>query len=216
MNVIELHHIDKAFGDHKVLEDFHLEVEENSFVAIAGPSGCGKSTLLNLIGLLDKPDNGSITLFDKENLKPNSRSVHSLLKNRIGYLFQNFALIDEQSVSYNLDIALEGVRKKEREERKRIALQQVQLPESILKKKVYQCSGGEQQRISIARILLKKCDLILADEPTGSLDEGNKKQVYELLRNLQKMGKTIVMVTHDEELMQLSDTVITLEKLQEE
>lgn len=211
-NAIELHHIYKTFGTQEVLKDLSLEIEENSFTVIAGPSGCGKSTLLNLLGLLDHPDKGEIDLFEHKNIKAYSKQAKKELRDTIGYLFQNFALIDDKTAEYNLSIALDSKTNNNRKEKMIDALIQVGLDESYLKKYIYQCSGGEQQRIAIARLLLKPCKLILADEPTGSLDEDNKILIYKLLRNLQATGKTIVIVTHDQQLMEQADFKIELNK----
>lgn len=209
MRIITLHNISKSYGTQVLFKDYTLEIEQNSFTTIAGPSGCGKSTLLNMIGLLEPYDKGDLILCGSKNIKPYSSKARSVLKTKIGYLFQNFALLENKSVLYNLSLVTDY---KKNKNKMITALQQVGLDESFLKKKVCQCSGGEQQRIAIARLLLKECEVILADEPTGSLDEGNKLQVYELLRTLQDLGKTIVIVTHDEELMNLSDVVIKLNK----
>lgn len=209
-SAVKLHHIEKSFGSQVVLKDLNLEIEEQTFTVITGPSGCGKSTLMNLIGLLDRPDKGEIDLFEHKNIKAYSKDAKRALRDTIGYLFQNFALVDDKDVKYNLSIALDAMPKANRIEKMKDALQQVGLDESYLKKHIYQCSGGEQQRIAIARLLLKPCKLILADEPTGSLDEANKMLVYQLLRKMQEIGKTIIIVTHDEELKELGDHIVSL------
>ncbi|MEG2016909.1 MAG: ATP-binding cassette domain-containing protein, partial [Clostridium sp.] len=182
-----------------------------SFTIVSGPSGSGKSTLLNIIGLLDKKSSGDINLFDQKNVAPFSKKAELLLRDKIGYLFQNYALVENKTVGYNLKIALENVKgtKAEKERMIRKGLKEVGL-EGYEDKNVYKCSGGEQQRIAIARLLLKPCELILADEPTGSLDHGNKMLVVELLKKLHEDGKTIVMVTHDEELMAIGDSQVKL------
>ncbi|WP_323615814.1 ATP-binding cassette domain-containing protein [Erysipelothrix rhusiopathiae] len=206
--MIQIDKITKTFGNRVILKDYSLEIPQNSFTVIAGPSGSGKSTLLNIMGLLDVPDSGNVTLLDQRNLKPFSRSASTMLRKHIGYLFQNFALVPEKTVEYNLKIAMEGY--KHSKDAMIDALKQVGLP-NILDQYVYQCSGGEQQRIAIARLLLKPCDLILADEPTGSLDEANKYLIFDLLKTLQKLGKTLVIVTHDPDLIAQADNVIYLE-----
>lgn len=207
--IIEVKKLCKAFGDQQVFEDFYAEVEENEFVAIAGKSGSGKSTLLNMIGLLDKPSSGEIILFGEKNIKPFSKRAEKMLKHHIGYLFQNFALVENESVYYNMMLAIENQKIKDKKTKIAEALKAVGL-EGYENKKVYKCSGGEQQRISIARLLIKPCDLVLADEPTGSLDHENKKIVFDLLKNLQKLGKTIVVVTHDEEIIAVADRTIMI------
>lgn len=209
MSVLKVENLKKSFGDYVIFDGFHMEIEQGEFVAIEGRSGAGKSTLLNMIGLLDYPDAGDITLFDEKNIKPFTRKAETYLKNHIGYLFQNFALLDDKSVYYNMMLAIEHHKMDNKKQKIAEALKQVGL-EGYEDKKVFKCSGGEQQRISIARLLLKPCELVLADEPTGSLDEENKKIVFSLLKQLQKMGKTVIVVSHDPDLIKIADRVIQL------
>lgn len=211
--MIKINHLDKSYGTHQVLKDLNLEIKDNEFVVIAGESGCGKTTLLNILGLLDTFDLGTYELMGETNIKPHSRKARLMLKDKIGYLFQDFALLENETVKYNLNIALESLKLKNKEALMIEALEKVGLNRSFLKKKICECSGGEQQRVSVARLLLKPCVLVLADEPTGSLDEGNKMMVYQLLRLLQAQGKTIVVVSHDGEFIDLADRVIRLSKL---
>ncbi len=201
--IIQLKDINKSFGDKTVLNKLNLHIETGEFLVISGPSGCGKSTLLNIIGLLDTADEGEYLLFSENAPRPFSSKAEKLLAQKIGYLFQNFALVDHKTVAYNLSIALVGVKREEREARISEVLTQVGL-EGFESKKVYQCSGGEQQRIALARILLKKCELILCDEPTGSLDLQNKNAVIEILQELNHSGKTVVVVTHDSDVVEVA------------
>lgn len=210
--MIEMKNIHKAYGKHVILDKFNLRIYPQEFVVIAGESGCGKSTLLNILGLLDTFQSGSYILMGKENIKPFSKQACSILRNKIGYLFQDFALLENESVKYNLNIALENAKCKNKIKLMIDALEKVGLDEQFLEKKICECSGGEQQRISIARLFLKPCDLILADEPTGSLDSENKMLIYRLLREMQEDGKTIVVVSHDEDFIKLADRVITIKK----
>lgn len=212
MKALEIKKLKKAFGDQVIFHDFSLSVEENEFLVITGASGSGKSTLLNIIGLLDKADEGEINYFDIGQVKAYTRKAEKVLKNDIGYLFQNFALIENESVKYNMMLALENQHIGHKEEKIKEALHKVGL-DGYLDKKIYKCSGGEQQRISIARLLIKPCRLVLADEPTGSLDKANKEIVFSLLKELQKMGKTLIVVTHDEDLAKLADRVVRLEEI---
>ena len=211
MSVVKLEHVYKTFGKHDVLKDLNLELEKGKVYAFTGESGCGKSTLMNLLGLLDKPTSGTITLFGKVNIQPSSKESRILLRDKIGYLFQNFALIENQSVEYNLKLAITYDKERNKKEKVRKALDEVCLS-SYEKQKKFECSGGEQQRVALARLLLKPCELILADEPTGSLDEKNKQEVWMLLKNLKNEGKTIVIVTHDLELANKCDEIISLSK----
>ncbi len=208
MKIVSVKSISKSFQDKHVFDNLSFEIEEGSFVVIMGESGSGKSTLLNMIGLLDKPDNGDIILFDQKNIKPFSRKAEIMLRDKIGYLFQNFALVDNETVEYNLVMALDNVKGNKKDKIKE-ALKIVGL-EEYEKKKVYKCSGGEQQRIALARLLLKPCELVLADEPTGSLDAHNKALVCDLLKQMQSDGKTIVVVTHDETLKEYATQVINI------
>lgn len=208
MAYIEMKHIRKSYGDKKVLEDFNLYVEKGEFIGIRGESGKGKSTLLNIAGLLE-PCEGEIKI---DGNAVTSKDYKNLLKRfhiKIGYLFQNFALIDDTFVYDNLKIVQKRFSK---ENRKKImeVLYKVGFSENILKQKVYQLSGGEQQRIALARIMLYDSDIILADEPTGSLDRKNKEIVMKLLVNLQKEKRTILMVGHDDDALKYCSRIVQL------
>lgn len=203
--VLKLDNISKSYRDKVVLDHFCLEVEKGEFIIITGQSGCGKSTLLNIVGLLDKPDQGQLILFNESDVKPFSKRAEKLLKNKIGYLFQNYALIENETVYNNLHFVIRNPWDKNKKIKE--VLQQVGL-DHFEQKKIYQCSGGEQQRVAIARLLLKPCELILADEPTGSLDQYNKEKIMELLKGFHNQGKTIVLVTHDESIIQYASKVI--------
>lgn len=208
--ILKLQNICKSFDENIIFQDYNMEIEQGSFVIVTGASGCGKSTLLNIIGLLDVANSGKITWFNESNIRPFSKKAEKLLHDKIGYVFQNFALIENETVVYNLDIIFDKkISRHEKEEAIRNVLKKVKL-EGYEDKKIYKCSGGEQQRIALARLMLKPCELILADEPTGSLDQDNKKIIMELLTELNKQGKTILMVTHDHELFPYASRIITL------
>lgn len=211
MPIIQLNNITKSYGSRKIINDFCMEVEEGEFVAITGASGKGKSTLLNIIGLIENVDNGDVLIDGEQNLKPNSNKATKVLREKLSYLFQNFALIDEETVKYNLFLALKYVKgsKSYKLQLIRTTLSKVGL-EDYEKRKIYELSGGEQQRVAIARVMLKPSKIILADEPTGSLDEGNKNTVIKLLQMLNDEGKTIVMVTHDKKVAESCNRVINL------
>lgn len=205
---VEIHHLQKSFNKKTVLDIPELIIPAGSFVIIEGPSGAGKSTLLSLVGLLDSPDQGDIQLFG-QTVKPYSRKSIQFLKEKIGWLFQNYALVDSQTVEYNLDMVLDQKNKKNKPQLLQDALHQVGL-EGKLAGRIYELSGGEQQRVALARLLLKSCDLILADEPTGNLDRENAKRVMNLLKAMQNQGKTILVVSHDRSFDDLADQIIQL------
>lgn len=211
-NVISIQGLEKNFGKKTVFSGFSLEIPEGSFTVISGASGSGKSTLLNIIGLLEKKGKGETEHFGQKNIKPFSTKATNLLKDKIGYLFQNYALVDNATVEYNLKLAMEGHDTSKENNRVKEVLEAVGLA-GFEKKKVYQCSGGEQQRVAIARLMLKPCELILADEPTGSLDHENKMKVVDLLKGFQRAGKTVVLVTHDEDLMHLGEPLIRIDQV---
>ncbi|EJL45403.1 putative bacteriocin export ABC transporter, lactococcin group [Brevibacillus sp. CF112] len=209
--VCELVDVSKRYQDHTVLEQINLKVYEGDMLAITGKSGSGKTTVLNIMGLLEDPSSGTVKLFDKQRPRIGSAQANKLLRTRIAYLFQNFALIDDATVDYNLEVPLlySGKTRAEKQKLKKEALEKVGLDIS-LKQKTYGLSGGEQQRVAIARILLKPCDLILADEPTGSLDVDNRNEIVKLLKELNHKGKTIIIVTHDEYVAGECSRMITL------
>lgn len=209
--VCELVNVSMRYQDHMVLENINLKVCEGEMLAITGKSGSGKTTVLNIMGLLENPSGGTVKLFDKNSPRIGSAQANRLLRTRIAYLFQNYALIDDETVDYNLEIPLLYSRKtrKEKQKLKIDALEKVGL-DIPLKQKIYGLSGGEQQRVAIARTLLKSCDLILADEPTGSLDADNRNEIVKLLKGLNNEGKTIVIVTHDQYVAEACDRIIKL------
>jgi putative ABC transport system ATP-binding protein len=211
MDIIKLQDINKSYANKKVLVDFSLSINEGEFVAITGDSGKGKSTLLNIIGLLENIDSGSLMIDGTESIKVNSGKAMRVIREKISYLFQNFALVDEDTVNYNLNLSLKYIKisKKEKDQRIKKSLIDVGL-DGYEKRKIYELSGGEQQRVSISRAMLKPSKIVLADEPTGSLDEGNAKIVLELLRKLNKNGKTIIIVTHDKKLADQCDRIINI------
>ena len=193
------------------LNGVNREVEDGEFIAIMGPSGCGKSTLLNILGLLDSPTEGKYWLNNEEvgHLKERERTAYR--KGRIGFVFQNFNLIDELTVEENVDLQLKylGVGKAERKERVLEILRKVKLSHRA-KHYPHQLSGGQQQRVAIARAVVGKPSIILADEPTGNLDSKNGMEVMQLLSELNEEGTTIVMVTHSKHDATYASRIINL------
>lgn len=202
--LIELHGVCKSFGDKVLFDDFNCSIAAGEFVVITGESGCGKTTLLNMIEGLEPVSNGNIIVAGLE--ITNTKNLKKYYRNTVGFVFQNFALVEQKTVEENLLMVhpkgKSGITIKE-------ALHSIGMGNS-LKQKVYSLSGGEQQRIALARLRLKNCQLILADEPTGSLDRKNGLLVMDILHRLNRDGKTVLMVTHDESLIQDSDRVIRL------
>ena len=209
MAIVKLENISKSYYHHNVFHDFNLEIDEGEFVIISGKSGSGKSTLCNIIGLLDKPDQGKVFIKDQE-IDYKDSKIAKLLSKNISYLFQNFALIDNKTVGYNLELVYPS--KKERKNNRKLIeekLSEVGMEETY-DKYIYECSGGQQQRVAIARLLLNQGDIIICDEPTGSLDEENKMMVMNLICDMHKRGKTIIMVTHDKTLYSYAKRVIMI------
>lgn len=209
--MIELKNITKKFENKTVFANFNLQINQNEMVAIIGPSGSGKSTLLNILGLIDKVDDGEYQFEQYTNIKPNSRLAQKIIREKISYLFQNFALVEEDTVLQNLLLALKYVKqsKKEKTEIITAALQKVGLSE-YLNSKIYELSGGQQQRIAVARAIIKPSELVLADEPTGSLDSKNRDEIIKLLLELNAAGKTVIVVTHDSHVAEKCHRVLEL------
>ena len=199
--MLKLHNLYKIYHTDEIetvaLNGINLEIEQGDFVAIMGPSGCGKSTLLNIVGMLDNPSEGDYFFFD-ENVAPYSEAQRSQLrKQNIGFIFQSFNLIDELSVSENIELALLYHNMPSAERKKRVAAVMDRM--GIAHRANHmpgQLSGGQQQRVAVARAVVGDQPLILADEPTGNLDSVHGQEVMELLRSLNSEGTTIVMVTH--------------------
>jgi putative ABC transport system ATP-binding protein len=199
--MLKLHNMYKVYSTDEVetvaLNGVNLEIEQGDFVAIMGPSGCGKSTLLNIVGMLDNPTDGDYFFFD-ENIAKFSESQRSeIRKQNIGFIFQNFNLIEELSVAENIELALLYHDMPSAERKKRVATVMDRMGIAHRAKHMPgQLSGGQQQRVAVARAVVGDQPLILADEPTGNLDSVHGQEVMELLRSLNKEGTTIVMVTH--------------------
>lgn len=183
----------------KALNEVSLEIKKGEFVAIMGPSGCGKSTLLNILGTLDSPTSGKYYFDDKEIDKMSESQLTAFRKGNIGFVFQNFNLIDELTVYENVELPLVYLNGKKSERKKKVM--EVLERMNIAHRAGHfpqQLSGGQQQRVAIARAVVTGCPLILADEPTGNLDSTNGIEVMELLRELNNQGTTIVIVTHSQ------------------
>lgn len=193
------------------LNEVSFEIHKGEFVAIMGPSGCGKSTLLNILGLLDNPSGGKYSFLDKEVGKSSERQRANLRKENIGFVFQNFNLIDELTVFENVELPLIylGMPSKDRRKRVNEVLEQMQIAHRS-KHFPLQLSGGQQQRVAVARAVVAKPALILADEPTGNLDSAHGEEVMNLLNDLNVNGTTIIMVTHSQRDATYAQRVIRL------
>ncbi len=179
------------------LNEIRMEVRGGEFVAVMGPSGCGKSTLLNVLGLLDTPTGGSFEFFGEQVAQRSERELTALRRDRIGFVFQSFNLIDDLSVAENVEVALLYRRVPAAERRRRVAeaLERVGMGHRA-RHRPQQLSGGQQQRVAVARALVSDPSLILADEPTGNLDTVNGEAVMLLLTEAAAAGVTVIMVTH--------------------
>lgn len=202
--MIELKNVSKKFETKTIFSDVSFVINDGEFVVISGKSGCGKSTLLSLISGIERVTSGSITVDGTDLTK--TRNKTKFLREKISFLFQNFALSDNKTVMKNLKMIPKNARSSISIEQ---ALDILGIADKA-DKPVYTLSGGEQQRVALARVMLKKCDIVLADEPTGSLDSENSGIVIEILKKLNRAGKTIILVTHDESLKNIGNRLIQL------
>lgn len=205
--MINIENLSKTYGQNNLFNDFSLSVKEGEMVAIVGISGSGKSTLLNIIGSLEPFDSGRVKVNGKDVKNMNHKNKLRFLKEDISFLFQNYALMEDKSVYENVTMK----QKKDEANRKMVedALEDVNLP--VFEDKIINTlSGGEQQRVALARLIVKPSKLILADEPTGNLDQTNANKVWDILHNLKVIGKTVVVVTHDTHALHHFDKVIDI------
>lgn len=202
--MIEIKNLHKSFEDCKLFSNLNITIQDGEFVILSGVSGCGKTTLLNMIGSIEKIDDGEILVDGINITKPKNQLEY--FRTKVGFLFQNFALVDNKTVRENLKLI-------RNDSKSDISIEEALEMVGLIKKidqKVYKLSGGEQQRVALARLMVKKCDIILADEPTGSLDKVNAESVIEILKSMNKMGKTIIMATHNENYKKIGTRIINL------
>ena len=210
--MIQVKNIHKSFGDLEVLKGVDLEVKDGEIVAIVGKSGAGKTTLLQIIGTLDRPTKGQVVIEGTDVFRMKEKALAAFRNKHIGFIFQFHQLLPEFTALENVCIPAMIANEKESEYKTRAEklLTDLGLGERM-NHKPNQLSGGEKQRVAAARALMMNPDIILADEPTGSLDEKNKKELSDLLLQLRKeYGQTILLVTHDKELAQIADRVIEI------
>jgi len=209
MDILTLSGISKIYGDLKALDNINLNVEEGEWLSIMGPSGSGKTTLMNIIGCMDKPSRGKIELAGQDISKLSSKELTVVRRDTIGLVFQQFHLVNYLTALENVMMA-QYYHSMPDEEEAMEALASVGLKERA-KHLPNQLSGGEQQRVCIARALINHPKLLLADEPTGNLDEKNERLVMEIFEKLHNTGSTIVVVTHDPEVADQAERMVVLE-----
>lgn len=213
--MIKLEKLSKVYRTDEIestaLNNVSFEIEKGEFVSVMGPSGCGKSTLLNILGMLDKPESGSYEFLGKEVSGLNEKGRSLVRKQNIGFVFQNFNLIDELTVFENIELPLiyNKISSSERKKRVNELIDKIGISHRA-SHFPQQLSGGQQQRVAVARALITEPPLILADEPTGNLDSSHGNEVMELLCNLNEAGTTIVMVTHSSHDASYSQRIINL------
>lgn len=208
--IVNVTNLSKSFGKESVLHNIDFEIHRGDFVAIKGPSGSGKSTLLSIIGLLENYSSGKVSLFGDDVSTFSEQKKSTFRNKKIGWIFQNFNLIGDMTISDNITLPLKYAKSKN--DTRIIVSKALENVGLTAKANSYpaQLSGGQQQRVAIARALITSPDLILADEPTGSLDSANGEKVMSLLRELNKQGKTVLMITHDDEIAQQANRIITI------
>lgn len=217
MEIIKLEKIEKVFGENdsvtKALACIDLDIKKGEMIAIVGTSGSGKSTLLNVIGTLDKQTSGKYYLDGKDISEFNEKELAKLRNKTFGFVVQHFALVKEFTVYENVEIPLsynKSIKKKDITSKIEDILMKLDIREKI-KNKPSELSGGQCQRVAIARALVNDADIILADEPTGALDKKTGKEVLNILKSLNKEGKTVIIVTHDEDIANECQRIIKIE-----
>ncbi|MDR2341785.1 MAG: ABC transporter ATP-binding protein [Campylobacteraceae bacterium] len=206
--VVELKDIEKCFGDVSALEGINITIKSGEWVSIMGPSGSGKTTLLNILSLMDTPTNGTYLLEGIDASKLNEAQQLVFRREKIGLVFQQFHLIPYLNALENVMLSQYYHSSTDEDDAKE-ALKKVGLSHRLTHRPS-ELSGGEQQRLCIARALINNPDILLADEPTGNLDEENERVIFELLGKLRDEGKTVIVITHNPELGELGDRIIHL------
>ena len=207
--MIKIEHLAKSFGERTVFQDINLQFAAGKVYALIGNSGCGKTTLLNILAKLEPYEKGSISYRGQELKQIKS---HHFFKNELGYLFQNFGLLENETVASNLELGLVGQKwtKQEKKQREEEVLEKVGLNYLTLDQKIYELSGGEAQRVALAKVILKDPPLILADELTAALDPETSQEIMNLLLSLKKPDRLIILATHNPVIWEKADEVIRL------
>ena len=209
MSLLELENISKIYGELHALDNVSLKVENGEWVAIMGPSGSGKSTMMNIIGCMDKPSSGRVILDGVDIAHESAASLTAIRRDKIGLIFQQFHLVNYLTAVENVMVS-QYYHSVPDEKEALEALARVGLAERA-RHLPSQLSGGEQQRVCIARALINYPEIVLADEPTGNLDEANENIVLDIFRQLHKDGTTLVVVTHDPEVGEVAQRTVVLE-----
>ncbi len=209
MSLLELKSVSKIYGPLKALDNVNLTVENGEWLAIMGPSGSGKSTMMNIIGCMDKPSLGEVILDGVDIAKESGKKLTEIRRDKIGLIFQQFHLVNYLTAVENVMVS-QYYHSMPDENEALEALERVGLKDRA-KHLPSQLSGGEQQRVCIARALINHPEIVLADEPTGNLDETNENIVIELFRQLHRQGTTLIVVTHDPEVAEVAQRTVVLE-----
>ncbi len=209
MSLLEIKNVSKIYGPLKALDNVNLTVENGEWLAIMGPSGSGKSTMMNIIGCMDKPSLGEVILDGVDIAKQSSKKLTEIRRDKIGLIFQQFHLVNYLTAVENVMVS-QYYHSMPDEKEALEALERVGLAERA-KHLPSQLSGGEQQRVCIARALINHPEIILADEPTGNLDEANENIVIDIFKQLHRQGTTLIVVTHDPEVAEVAQRTVVLE-----
>ena len=209
MSLLELKNVSKIYGPLKALDNVNLKVENGEWLAIMGPSGSGKSTMMNIIGCMDKPSLGEVILDGVDIAKESGKKLTEIRRDKIGLIFQQFHRVNYLAAVENVMVS-QYYHSIPDEKEALEALERVGLKDRA-KHLPSQLSGGEQQRVCIARALINHPEIVLADEPTGNLDEANENIVIELFRQLHRQGTTLIVVTHDPEVAEVAQRTVVLE-----
>lgn len=209
MSLLELKNISKIYGELKALDNVSLHVDQGEWVAIMGPSGSGKSTMMNIIGCMDKPSLGEVILDGVDIAKESGKKLTEIRRDKIGLIFQQFHLVNYLTAVENVMVS-QYYHSMPDEKEALEALERVGLKDRA-KHLPSQLSGGEQQRVCIARALINHPEIILADEPTGNLDEANENIVIDIFKQLHRQGTTLIVVTHDPEVAEVAQRTVVLE-----
>ena len=209
---IRIKNLCKSYGKNELFKNFNLKITSGKINCLYGTSGCGKTTILDIIGLIEPYQSGEIYYDGKRILKTSQK--RKMLREKIGFIFQDFGLIENETVAQNFNLVYKIKTMKNKDKRIKSTLKKLGL-DNMFNREVYELSGGEQQRVAIAKVLLKNPDLVLADEPTASLDIENKNDVLKMLRKFSDSGKTVIIVSHDQEIIDFADVKYNLAELKE-